>query len=884
MTTDGLFTARNGRRVTSLGVLEGPQAPAPGASKRTSRGFFSLFSSSKRQSQPRPPQPSHTMNPTFQRAGRVSYESPLQALPERFDHISLTSPLQRNDPAFSADPALNPSFIVAPPPRDFIRSSAAPPPPAPPTSQPNFQPIASQQFRYAELQEKARYIDDEFPDNLPGPSRHRYETNYSSSESSVASPSNKSSPVISGHDLKSVSSSSSFLSGEESGASTPTQMPPSKLGQESEGYQTNGVSHGESSDSKNRPLSPPPEYEPIETLQEMLASEIPTQTVPPRPTPPRNDSAPELHHIEPPILPHRSATTPVIGSAPSASGSRRPSNDNRLLAYDLDRIDELDESNPLGVALHHEGPFQVIASVLKAPHVNPSPYSPPHMRAPRAPKPLANNGGSLGISPGQILPRNFTQLYHPSGIPPQSTTNRNYNMPPQASTSYLPPQQLGHPLHNTRHSPTNQRNSSRLQQQPYYPHPQPTPLTQHVHLTQDAQTSYIPTQYDPLDVLHEQKMLVHADTTPMVDTRVHPPGSHSVLPSEDNSDAYGGIEVDPSPQQERYSAPPVPSSSRVDPYAMPQDHTSSSEYEPRRHTVQNPLDFNAANQPPIPHSRRDLASNSYPQSYPNGRPVNSGYDPRLVHNSGPPNARQSSSGIHYNPQSNGQHFAPQQPHPPQSMGYNPEQDRRRPASHQPAPTPYNNYSDERNRPASFQPVPRAAPVDLARQEYDRAQKRHRHLEALAKDRPQSVNIAPSIATTNNPSRRLPQHTPKHLVMPTPLQQNSPLPGSSPARAYPNGHYESPNSSQTRLPLKQAQPITRAQTIQMDGNRHLLKKRTSVAAPPAPVNHMPPKVAAPTRQRSYMEPPPTIPGPPISRPMHDREKKPKRLLSKRRSDF
>jgi hypothetical protein len=122
-------------------------------------------------------------------------------------------------------------------------------------------------------------------------------------------------------------------------------------------------------------------------------------------------------------------------------------------------------------------------------------------------------------------------------------------------------------------------------------------------------------------------------------------------------------------------------------------------------------------------------------------------------------------------------------------------------------------------------------------------------------------------------------------MPTPLQQSSPLPSNPSSHAYPNGHYESPNSSQTRLPL-QAQP-TRAQTIQMDGNRHLLKKRMSAVqatGPLAPV--MPPKAPPAMRQqRSYMEPPPTVPGPPMTRPMvQQKEKRPKRLLSKRRSDL
>jgi hypothetical protein len=48
--------------------------------------------------------------------------------------------------------------------------------------------------------------------------------------------------------------------------------------------------------------------------------------------------------------------------------------------------------------------------------------------------------------------------------------------------------------------------------------------------------------------------------------------------------------------------------------------------------------------------------------------------------------------------------------------------------------------------------------------------------------------------------------------------------------------------------------------------------------------MPPKAPPVMRQRSYMEPPPTVPEPPINRPVQQKEKRSKRLLSKRRSDL
>ncbi|KAJ7900147.1 hypothetical protein B0H14DRAFT_1551329 [Mycena olivaceomarginata] len=943
MTADGSFWGRNdGRRVSSPPVLK---APASG-SKRTSRSFFSLFSSSK-------PQPSPKSQPM-----QSSFPSPIQALPQRFDAISLTSPLQREDPAFSRDPNAHP-FMV-PRPRDAIRTSRSAPEPAPRLVEPmdaNFEPVLSQQQRFAELQDKSR-------DNSPSRSRYAsYSSSSKASESSLTLPSTDSSASVSAHSLKS-SSSSSFLSRD-----VPTIGPSPSEPRESPAIVASGY---DGLDAKHRPLSPPPEYELMASPQEMLAFELPT---PSRPAPlGRNDSAPELHQVKPPVLPHRSATAPIPGSAPSASGSKRANNDRKPQAYDLDRIDELDESNPLGVALHHEGPFQVIASVLKGPQSQP----PPQMRIPKAPKP---NGGSLGISPGQVLPRNFSYLYHQPPVRPQPPLGRDYPGSPQASTSYIPPQsqfgqlppaqfgqpqqsqfdqrppaQFGQPQQSQfdqrpptqfgqsqqsqfgqpQHAQSNMRTPPVPQERPNQdprwsqaaPH-QLSPSVQPVHPSPPAQSGhshspphslyeprmpYVPeTQFDPVDAAPQQSP-VHTGNSYYPGS--HPPplsrGHHAAGSSEDNSDAYGGIEVDSGPKRERHSAPPTPTAPQMEPYYAPQNggpNNDNDDFASRRHIVQagyapapDPSAFRGA---PRFNAGQNLSAIRHSPN-PNGQPVAGVLNPRTFENSGQLNAEQHSSGIRHSPNLNGQPIQQQgypQPHaggytppPPQVHHSRNEQDRRRPTSHQPQPTAYANHGQQSSmaehdprRRASYQPVqgppPGAAPPDPGRHEFERGQYQQRQLAALAQDRPQSVTVAPSIASTTNPLRRLPQHTPKHLVMPTPLQQSSPLPSNPSSHAYPNGHYESPNSSQTRLPL-QAQP-TRAQTIQMDGNRHLLKKRMSAVqatGPLAPV--MPPKAPPAMRQqRSYMEPPPTVPGPPMTRPMvQQKEKRPKRLLSKRRSDL
>ncbi|KAJ7655012.1 hypothetical protein DFH06DRAFT_487768 [Mycena polygramma] len=634
--------------------------------------------------------------------------------------------------------------------------------------------------------------------------------------------------------------------------------------------------------SSHRPMSPPPEYEPVA-----------------RPMPFRNDSAPELRHVDPPGLPHRSATAP-IPAAPSQTVSRRPT-DRRAQAYDLDRIDELDESNPLGVALHHEGPFQAIASMLKSnsPHEN---QSVPHMRPLKAPKP-GYNGGSLGISPGQILPRNFPYYQ----APVQPALKQDYPTP-QASTSYLAPQpQFDQSPYTQSHMRAPPIAREPVNQDPRWSQPP-------VQTSYDARASYMSqTQYDPVDQPSLLQRPAHtgnsmyspppsADRRPPPQNPTHTGNSyHSQSNSSHSSvafsseDAYGGIEEDVAPRRDRYSAPPVPTTSQ-------ELHYGQNGSDPRRHTAQpgfNPADPRLFQDP----ARGNVGSNARHSS---GQPVAGFLDPRIFQQRDQLNAGQNSSAMRHSP--NGPPNPPTQAYPaPQFAGYNQpqaaqtppnEHDRRRPASYQPQPAPYVNRAPMQHPPmgehdprrrASYQPVqgppPGAAPADPGRHQFERSQE----IAALAQDREQSVTVAPSIAPTNASStmpRWLPQHTPKNLVMPTPLQQSSPLPGHSGPRSHQAR--PSPNSSQVRLPLQQSQP-TRAQTIQMvqdkDGGRHFLRKRASVVAPPsAPSRPVPPKPPVP-RQRSYMEPPPTVPEPPVSRrPVQQEKKRPKRLLSKRRSDL
>ncbi|KAJ7042432.1 hypothetical protein C8F04DRAFT_77527 [Mycena alexandri] len=851
MTADGRWGSPRENRVSSQGQLESAK---PGPSRRVSRGFFSLFSSKGQQ---QPPPPTQSQRP------RAS----LPPMNKRFDAISLTSPSQRDDPAFSRDPSVHHAHPVVAPRRDVIRTSAPglsqdTPRSLLPLVIANPDPSVAHQ-PFIPPQEKQRANNGAVT---------RYEADYSTSsqasQSSLTLPSN-------GSSASSYSLLISAPSTLHSRLPTPTGMPPGPPVQEDPPFEVASPlaeTLGDE-DAGKRSMSPPPEYE-------ILAP-------PPRPMPFRIDSAPELRHIELPGLPHRSATAPIL-DAPAPAARRQQTNDRLRAAYDLDRIDELDESNPLGVAMHHEGPFQAIASVLKGPSALGNQSVPQQARSTK-PLKLGPNGGSLGIVPGQVLPRNFP--YHQPAHPVFS------NNSPQASTSYIPPQsQFVQPQYgqsNMRHPPPQQRPNH----DPRWP---PPPVQQPPY---DLQ-AFPETQYDPVDEVPQTQQHFPQNGNPYYPDLNHPPPSHHVsYSSEDNSGAYGGIEEDLTPNRDRHSAPPVTSASRVQPglYYPPRNGVDPNNgFQPRRHSVEagfNPAPRDPRFTPP-PDPRLNAGQNLSHSPGLNGQPVAGFMDSRVFqHRDHQLNAGQNLTGMRNSP--NPQSIDPrlgQQSYPsPQVGGYSPnlpQQDSRRPSTLQPqlthdmrgqVPQQHMAEHDPRRR-ASYQsvhrPPPGAAPVDIGRQQFDR----EKHIAGMMQDRPQS--IAPSTVTASPRKGPQPQHIPKHLVMPTPLQQSVQLPSQSATQSYPIDHYPPPakfNASQ------QAQP-TRAQTIQMvhdrDGGRQVLKKRASVVVQPSPP--MPPKPPPNvTRQRSYMEPPPTVPEPSNSRPgqpVHQDKKRSKKLLSKRRSDL
>ncbi|KAI0652087.1 hypothetical protein C8Q79DRAFT_1005316 [Trametes meyenii] len=161
------------------------------------------------------------------------------------------------------------------------------------------------------------------------------------------------------------------------------------------------------------------------------------------PITPRNASAPELHEPPPPMdVPPRPSTVPIATppnppvSAPVAQRKRSKNPSIAAAPRDLDRIDELDESDPLGFAWHHDGPYEAIAKAASTGFPDQSAAAQKRGEPPKR-KPVHYDSTSLGISPGQIFPSN--SQYQPpaqnANVPQQGDAWGPENIPPGSMPS-----------------------------------------------------------------------------------------------------------------------------------------------------------------------------------------------------------------------------------------------------------------------------------------------------------------------------------------------------------------------------------------------------------------------------------------------------------------
>ncbi|KAF9502471.1 hypothetical protein BDN71DRAFT_1438088 [Pleurotus eryngii] len=193
----------------------------------------------------------------------------------------------------------------------------------------------------------------------------------------------------------------------------------------------------------HKPPSPTKAKSPIAEVEQPPAPEVP------RPGKTRSTTMPELHKADVQPVP-----LPRSASAPSDMSSPKP-----IQVRSLDRIDELDETNPFGSHLHHGGPYEAISRLItskqKHPDLNGGPNV-PHMAGHR-------NGShqvsasmsipqstpmSLNIKPGQVIPRDYAY-----GVNPYLGPNPSY------LGSQRPPANFDRNVHGAASDPGHGQNS-----------------------------------------------------------------------------------------------------------------------------------------------------------------------------------------------------------------------------------------------------------------------------------------------------------------------------------------------------------------------------------------------------------------------------------------
>ncbi|KAG6862185.1 hypothetical protein C0995_004267 [Termitomyces sp. Mi166 len=213
----------------------------------------------------------------------------------------------------------------------------------------------------------------------------------------------------------------------------------------------------------------------------VLASVDLTRNVSPDPSPRTMSPRTPVHSItapganvssnRPKLL--RRPPTSATDFKPPPLASRRIAGGLAMRGSELDRIDELDESNPVGLSLHHGGPYEAVHKTTcptenNVPHNIGSQYQLPpakpkedtmrdrkqeriqvtlssQIRRPHRRNlsdvtsvPIVPAGVSLNLSPGQILPHNFYHQLHPTMAPTTAPSNAPGWPPQQHHSGYQP--------------------------------------------------------------------------------------------------------------------------------------------------------------------------------------------------------------------------------------------------------------------------------------------------------------------------------------------------------------------------------------------------------------------------------------------------------------
>ncbi|KAJ3852846.1 hypothetical protein EV368DRAFT_64565 [Lentinula lateritia] len=808
--------------------------------------------------------------------------------------IRSLSPDLLNDPAFSTNPLSHPLFVTNP-------DSYTVPPPSKPilngNSHADMTESHTQESRFA-----LPYYGISGNDSI-----------------SLTHPNSYSQPL----DPSSLEGMGTNTSTSQSSTIIDEPSPPSSLTDTTTSSISSGVA-GKLPKKKNliileppRILSPPPAYD------------EPSHQ---RPATVRHTSVPSLPSSQPypTEVPPRPATT--------ANDSRYVDlrrNHTDTNPRGLDPIDELDESNPLGLSLHHGGPYEAIKKVTQTPrepqnsynksipqqaaHVSTQKTSSKQPFIPAA-RPFVPFGASLNLTPGQILPRNYqpySQL--PLRIPNHLTPYPQRNNPDFSVHQVLHPQ----PAMQNQQIPNPQKHTpQQLMQAPLH---HPLHHSQHHHQAQPPvgrEQPYAQQNTSQFSTQHPSQLGVCVRADLFDAEPAQPPSPLWSVPQRfeddassiygDEADAYDGIEDEeisqvldnPTPEilhepessTHLKSAPDMPQT-YIDNATAIEDNVARALYS----------GFSAFNEGPSISDGREAFSRSVPipilppgASYrppprryeQQGRPLEypeeqTSYTPYVTANQsdGVWHRRATSLDPDHNLQGSQlpQHRPMNPGHPHVSVTQN--------LARVPELNP--DIMVQLHAAKPYQQPQQSAPLPP-----------NRNLERPVRSKP-APSMQQSISSTNSRNGLPPRHVPAKLTMPQPLYNpNAPLthrdiavPSNKPqVRFQPPTHNSGVSLS---VPLSQTRPSTRnsapesskvqAQIIPMAvDSRKVLRKRSSVqAVGPGTASVMPVGTARsnylPTRSKSEMRPPTTgnrtnsISVPPD-------KKAPRRLLSKKRAEF
>lgn len=306
------------------------------ASARTSSANVATSSYTLRSTARRSQSHQHPRGGQFQSpltSARGSRMDPPAFIPMRAPHRSIY-----DDPAFSADPTAHPHFVRGDNPRRYPASNKVQPTPAIHVSEMRPRDRGPPTV-YRMVSNADDLSDDESPFELllPPPFKNNNSSNsvLTSSYDTSTAPSSTNSHSSSGH-------SSSSLPLKQTSSGSVNRAPEPAIGR--------------------TPPACPPTYEESVTPDVFSDGDLERG----RPAASRGVSFPELHQLSfPPVQLTRANTEP-----PPDVDNRSQRKDNRgntQRIRDLDKIDELDETDPFGTGMHHRGPYEAINAILAGP-------------------------------------------------------------------------------------------------------------------------------------------------------------------------------------------------------------------------------------------------------------------------------------------------------------------------------------------------------------------------------------------------------------------------------------------------------------------------------------------------------------------------------------